>query len=65
MSGGDWREALRRRREPVESAEPRYRHGLPFVRVSDVADQFFCELRVDLAYRLGVSTRANPTAKHK
>ncbi|MGC9146111.1 MAG: hypothetical protein ACP5GS_08415 [Nitrososphaeria archaeon] len=34
-------------------SETRYRHNLPFVKVSDITGQFYCEQKVELSYVLG------------
>ncbi|MGC9146155.1 MAG: hypothetical protein ACP5GS_08640, partial [Nitrososphaeria archaeon] len=52
MSGSKWEESLRRSITNMIS-EARYRHNRPFVTVSDLARQFYCEEKVELSYVLG------------
>jgi hypothetical protein len=33
--------------------EARFRHGLSYIPVSSLAEQFYCEMKVDLKYRVG------------
>ena len=47
----DWRDALRERELP--SVEPAFRHQLSFVGVSAIAQQFFCEAKVEQEYTRG------------
>ena len=47
-----WEDSLRKSITEMIS-ETRYRHNLPFVAVSDLARQFYCEQKVDLSYVLG------------
>ncbi len=49
-----WRDSLRNLVNLAEQlSEPRYRFGLPYVRISAIAEQYYCEAKVDLEYRLG------------
>ncbi|MCD6208931.1 MAG: hypothetical protein J7J67_01935 [Thermoproteales archaeon] len=58
LSSRDWREGLRNLRNLAKLlGEPRYRFGLPYVKISDLAEQYYCEAKVDAEHRFGaVST---------
>ena len=48
-----WEEKLRKLREIVLFSSAKYRHGLPIVPVSSIAEQYYCEVKVDLKYKIG------------
>ncbi|MDE1853283.1 MAG: PD-(D/E)XK nuclease family protein [Thaumarchaeota archaeon] len=49
---GGWREALTGFPE-FPRAGPVFRHSLEFVKASDIAEQYYCEMKLDLSYLLG------------
>ena len=54
-----WESLLKREREFTASAKPEFRHGSPFVGVSTLAEQFYCEYKVENEFALGrVETEA-------
>lgn len=56
-----WKDGLLMLRQTFESLKERQqlRHGNPLVYVSDISEQFYCEKKVELAYKLGkVETQA-------
>ena len=48
-----WKERLRKLREIVLFSFAKYRRGLPIVPVSSIAEQYYCEVKVDLKYKIG------------
>lgn len=48
-----WKERLRKLREIVLFSFAKYRHGPPIVPVSSIAEQYYCEVKVDLKYKIG------------
>ncbi len=53
MSGSDWRTSLRNLPNKLRSAEARLRFNRSWAPISSVAEQFYCEAKVDNAYRFG------------
>lgn len=61
MSKTPWKDRLLTLRQTIEELKekPSLRHGSPFVFVSDISEQFYCEKKVELTYKLGkVETQA-------
>ena len=50
---GFWKHLRTREDEFLRSAKPEYRHGVPFVSVSALAGQFYCEYKVENEFALG------------
>jgi len=46
----DWKEALR---NPIPKSSVKLRHNLDFVRISDIAEQYYCEQKVELSFKIG------------
>ena len=62
-----WNELWKREEEFLSSASPEFRHGTAFVGVSALAEQFYCEYKVENEFALGeVPTEAKEkgTALH-
>jgi PD-(D/E)XK nuclease superfamily len=57
-----WEDLWRREEEFSASGNPEFRHGSAFVAVSDIAEQFYCEYKVENEFAFGeVPTEAKET----
>src|SRR2546427_10722993 len=48
----DWRESILGFQKPSEQGQE-LRHSLRFVKASDIAEQYYCEVKLDLGYTRG------------
>jgi CRISPR/Cas system-associated exonuclease Cas4 (RecB family) len=48
-----WDQFWKREQEFLNSAKPQFRHGTPFVAVSSIAEQYYCEYKLENEFALG------------
>lgn len=53
----DWKESLRNIKLQLDLLKPTLRFGLSWVPVSSIAEQYYCEQKVDLEYKFGEVTK--------